>query len=70
MLRRPRKPPTADRLADAGELLAFQAGVATLTSEWDIVAKLDADLLLHRGLFAAVRERLGSADDLGITEAS
>lgn len=67
VLRRPRRPPTKDRLVDAGELLAFQAGVATLTSEWDIVAKLDADLLLHPGLFAAVRERFAAADDLGIT---
>ncbi len=67
VLRRPRKPPTVDRLADAGELLAFQAGVEALTSEWDIVAKLDADLRLHPGLFAAVRERFDAIEDLGIT---
>ncbi len=67
VLRRPRKPPSEDRLADAGELLAFQAGVAALRGDWEIVAKLDADLRLHPGLFAAVRQRFSAVEDLGIT---
>jgi glycosyltransferase involved in cell wall biosynthesis len=57
----------ADRLADAGELLAFQAGVRTLAGDWDIVAKLDADLQLHHRLFEAVRERFATIGDLGVT---
>jgi glycosyltransferase involved in cell wall biosynthesis len=66
-LRRPVAPPAKDRLASAGELRAFLAGVEQLDEPWHVVAKLDADLELNPELFEAVRRRFASDPRLGIT---
>lgn len=66
-LRMPLKPPRRDRLISAGELLAFQWGTEHLEEPWDIVVKLDADLQLDTELFEAVRQRLFTRPQLGIT---
>lgn len=58
---------TRDRLADAPELRAFLAGVATLAEPWDVVAKIDGDLELSPTLFADVRTRFRADGRLGIT---
>jgi hypothetical protein len=57
----------ADRLADAPELRAFVAGVATLADDWDLVAKVDGDLRLSPSLFADVRARFAGDPRLGVT---
>jgi biofilm PGA synthesis N-glycosyltransferase PgaC len=67
VLTRERRAPTRDRLADAPELRAFIAGVATLAEPWDVVAKLDGDLELSPTLFADVRAQVRSDPRLGIT---
>jgi glycosyltransferase involved in cell wall biosynthesis len=66
-LHRPVRPASADRLAHAAELCAFNWGVERLADPWDIVAKLDADLELPRELFAAVRDRFATDPKLGMT---
>jgi glycosyltransferase involved in cell wall biosynthesis len=45
-LRRPPRAAERDRLATAKELEAFQWAVDQLDIEWDVVGKLDADILL------------------------
>jgi glycosyltransferase involved in cell wall biosynthesis len=45
-LRRPPRPPARDRLAAANELTAFQWAVDQLDADWQVVAKMDADLQL------------------------
>lgn len=67
VLSRARRTSTADRLADAPELRAFVAGVSTLAESWDVVAKIDADLILSPTLVADVRRRLREEPRLGIT---
>lgn len=67
VLRRPSKPPSSDRLASAGELVAFQWGLEHLIDPWDIVVKLDGDLHLGSQLFEIVRRRFQSSPELGIT---
>jgi GT2 family glycosyltransferase len=64
--REPRVGPR-DRLADAPELRAFVAGVATLSEPWDVVAKVDGDLVLSPTLVADVRARFREDPGLGIT---
>jgi glycosyltransferase involved in cell wall biosynthesis len=66
-LHRPVRLVSADRLAQAAELCAFNWGVERLADPWDIVAKLDADLELPRELFAAVRDRFATDPKLGMT---
>jgi glycosyltransferase involved in cell wall biosynthesis len=66
-LRRPFKPRSRDRLATAGELVAFQWGLKHLNEPWDIVVKLDADLRLNSEVFEVVRRRFSSRPELGIT---
>jgi hypothetical protein len=46
LLRRPARPPQRDRLATAAELRSFQWALDQLDEEWDVVAKLDADIEL------------------------
>jgi glycosyltransferase involved in cell wall biosynthesis len=62
-----RRPKAGDRLADAGELRAFLAGVACLEEPWDVVVKLDADLQLNPELFQAAAQRFAADPRLGIT---
>jgi biofilm PGA synthesis N-glycosyltransferase PgaC len=61
------RPPSRDRLADAGELRAFLAGVARLEKPWEVVVKLDADLQLNPELFQAAAERFAADPRLGVT---
>ena len=63
---RPRKPPSRDRLATAGEWVAFTETVAALEEPWDVVAKLDADLDLPPCAIAHLLERLAGDDRLGL----
>lgn len=67
VLRRPRKPPTRDRLAAAAELVAFEWAVAQLHEPWEVVVKLDGDLVLNSRLFESVCGRLAERPQLGIT---
>jgi biofilm PGA synthesis N-glycosyltransferase PgaC len=55
-----------DRLAAAPELQGFRFGVGLLGSEWDVVAKMDGDLILPSTLFAEIRKALSSEPTLGI----
>lgn len=65
-LRRPRQERTRDRLAQASELRAFQWAVEELGDDWDIVAKLDADLRLPPCTFRELLDRLDEDPRLGI----
>src|SRR4051812_6167076 len=46
LLRRARRPPERDRLASAAELRAFHWALEYVDMPWDILAKLDADMVL------------------------
>lgn len=65
-LKRPRQDRTTDRLARASELVAFQWAAEQLDVEWDVVAKLDADLELPPCAFAYLLDRLDADPQLGI----
>lgn len=63
------RPPQAgqrDRLARASELLAFQWAAHEHGREWDVVAKLDADLRLPPCMFSEMERRLDADERLGI----
>lgn len=68
-LRRPPRPPARDRLVAAHELGAFLWGLDRLDVEWDVVAKLDADLRLTPRTFATILDRLEADPGLGIAGA-
>lgn len=55
-----------DRLDGAHELRAFNWAIAALDEPWDVVAKLDADLRLAPGTFAAILARFEEDPRLGI----
>ncbi len=64
-----RRPPQAaqrDRLARASELLAFQWAAHEYGPAWDIVAKVDADLLPPPCMFSEMERRLDADERLGI----
>lgn len=65
-LRRPPRQRTSDRLVAASEYQAFQWALQRLDGDYDIVAKLDADLELTPQCFATVESRLRSDPRLGI----
>lgn len=65
-LRRPPRPPEADRLASAAELRAFQWGLEQVEIEYDIVAKLDADLELSPLHLAVIEAHFKRDPDLGV----
>jgi glycosyltransferase involved in cell wall biosynthesis len=67
VLTRERRHEVSDRLADAPEWRAFEAGVRALGEPWDAVVKLDGDLRLPASLFADVRARLRDDPGLGLT---
>ncbi|HEY1833604.1 MAG TPA: glycosyltransferase family A protein, partial [Solirubrobacteraceae bacterium] len=69
VLSRPRRPPQRDRLATAAELEAFSWGVDQLDVDWDVVAKLDADLRLSPDMFAELERQLDADSGLGIVGA-
>ncbi|MGZ4201064.1 MAG: glycosyltransferase family 2 protein [Thermoleophilaceae bacterium] len=68
-LSRPVRPPERDRLARAAELVAFSWAVEQIDIEWDVVAKLDADLRLTPDTFAELERRLKQDPQLGIVGA-
>ena len=49
VMSRPVRPIAADRLADAPELRAFEWAIPQIDTDWDVVCKMDADLLLGAG---------------------
>ena len=69
VLSRPRRPPQRDRLATAAELEAFSWAVEQLDIDWEVVAKLDADLCLSPGMFAELERQLEADPGLGIVGA-
>jgi biofilm PGA synthesis N-glycosyltransferase PgaC len=66
VLHRPPRPPTRDRLAQAHELKAFQWAVGQLDSDWDVVAKMDADLQLSPRAIETVEQALVADPGLGM----
>lgn len=66
VLRRVGRSEARDRLADAAELRAFQHGLASLDDEWDVVAKMDADLELSADLVEAITTAFAAEPRLGI----
>jgi len=69
VLSRGAQPRQRDRLARAAELEAFCWAVEQLPSEWDVVAKLDADLRLSPETLAELERRLAADPGLGIVGA-
>jgi poly-beta-1,6-N-acetyl-D-glucosamine synthase len=65
-LRRPPRSAGADRLAGAHELRAFTWALGMLGDDWDVVAKLDADLRLAPATLAAMEARFAADARLGI----
>ncbi len=69
VLRRPRRPPDRDRLASAAELIAFQEGLATTSGDWDVAAKIDADVRFTAQSFATIERAFEREPRLGIAGA-
>ncbi|MGI9121242.1 MAG: glycosyltransferase family 2 protein [Acidimicrobiales bacterium] len=67
VLVRPVRPRERDRLVKAAELHAFQWAVEQVDGPWDVVAKLDADLLLTPGVFSSVVQQFEADPRLGMT---
>jgi hypothetical protein len=65
-LRRPPREDAGDRLARAAELVAFRWAVEQLSDQWDVVAKLDADLELPPITFGYLLDRLAEDPRLGL----
>jgi biofilm PGA synthesis N-glycosyltransferase PgaC len=65
-LRRPRRPPARDRLADGAVVRAFQWALSQGSEPWDVAVKMDADLELSPDLFATLEQAFQAQDDLGI----
>ena len=72
VLTRQQRPPTADRLADAAELIAFQWALDRLpvdAGDYDVIAKLDGDLELPPDFFERIMEAFETDASLGIAGA-
>jgi poly-beta-1,6-N-acetyl-D-glucosamine synthase len=65
-LHRPPRTRERDRLAAAAELSSFTWALESFDEPWDIAAKLDADLRLAPGTFAAMEARFRKDPHLGI----
>jgi poly-beta-1,6-N-acetyl-D-glucosamine synthase len=65
-LTRPPRRAEGDRLAGAHELRAFIWGIDELGDDWDVVAKLDADLRLAPGTLASMEHRFEADPRLGV----
>lgn len=68
-LSRPPRPPARDRLVGAPELRAFQWALPVLAEPWDVVVKMDADLVLSADLFETMEQEFDSDPRLGIAGA-
>ena len=66
MLSRPPRPAVRDRLVGAPELRAFQSAVPQLAEPWDVVVKMDADLVLSPDLFETIEREFAVDPKLGI----
>jgi biofilm PGA synthesis N-glycosyltransferase PgaC len=66
VLSRPVRPAAADRLADAPELKAFEWAIPCIGTDWDVVCKMDADLLLGPEAISAVMESFEGEAQLGM----
>jgi biofilm PGA synthesis N-glycosyltransferase PgaC len=65
-LRRPVREQRGDRLACAAEYAAFQWALDRADGEWDVVAKLDADLRLTPRTVETIASELERQPDLGL----
>jgi poly-beta-1,6-N-acetyl-D-glucosamine synthase len=70
VLRRPPRPPARDRLARAHELQAFQWAVEQLDGQWDVIAKMDADLELSPKSIATIERAFLADSRLGMAGVS
>ena len=66
LLRRSARPPTRDRLAGAAELRSFHWAVERLDESWDVLGKIDADMLLTPATLASVMDRFKRDARLGM----
>jgi poly-beta-1,6-N-acetyl-D-glucosamine synthase len=66
VLHRPRRPPKADRLAEADELKAFQWALQECALAWDVVGKMDADLELTPATIETIERSLAADEGLGM----
>src|SRR4051794_18458629 len=66
VLQRSVRPATPDRLATAPELRAFWWALSTVAEDWDLVAKLDADLRLPPAIFEVLEAAFGADPRLGV----
>lgn len=66
VLHRPPRPPAHDRLAEAGELKAFQWALSHVDLDWDVVAKMDADLDLAPNSLETLEQAFASDAALGL----
>jgi len=64
VLRRPPHPVGADRLATAAELVAVRWAIDQLEEPWDVIGKIDADLVLSAETLATILDAF--ADDPGL----
>jgi biofilm PGA synthesis N-glycosyltransferase PgaC len=67
--RRPARGPQRNRLADAQELRAFLWGLERAGTEWNVAAKVDADVCLSVSLFDEMERRFLREPRLGMTGA-
>lgn len=65
-LRRPPRPPERDRLATASELRSFQWALEQFSEEWDVVAKLDADIELTPATLRSLESHFEDDPHLGV----
>jgi poly-beta-1,6-N-acetyl-D-glucosamine synthase len=69
VVRRPQRPAERDRMLGAHELRAFQCGVRHLAGDYDVVAKLDADLRLPGDFLATIERHFLDDPRLGMAGA-
>jgi len=67
LLRRPARGHERDRLVTGSVWSSFEEAVASLEHEHDIIAKLDADLVLPPGLLAEITAAFAADPQLGLT---
>jgi len=66
VLHRPPRPPAHDRLAETDELKAFQWALSRVDLDWDVVAKMDADLDLAPNSLETLEQAFASDAALGM----
>ena len=66
VLHRALRAPERDRLVGAGELHAFQWAADELSEDWDVIAKLDADITFNPVLVETIEQSFLADAALGI----